>query len=162
MKTIVFSLFLAVFLIILGASNIFACVCVLPEHKNLKKQVKENFKESTAVFSGKVIEIIKESKVFSVKVKFKSQNTYKGKFINEVIISTGQGKGDCGYNFEVGKDYLIYAYGEVNDLETNICTRTALLESNGDLEILNKIKKPRKLNLLQNNLRNSIIGRVRH
>ena len=38
------------------------------------------------------------------------------------------GGGDCGYRFEIGKEYLVYAYlGEDKKLSTGICTRTGLL-----------------------------------
>jgi hypothetical protein len=43
--------------------------------------------------------------------------------------------GDCGFDFEVGKKYLVYAFkDEAGELSTNICTRTTRLErSRGNL-----------------------------
>lgn len=46
----------------------------------------------------------------------------------EVEIATGMGGGDCGFAFQVGVDYVIYAYRNAEGrLETGICSRTRLL-----------------------------------
>lgn len=43
----------------------------------------------------------------------------------EIEVLTGQGGGDCGYTFQVGTDYVIYAYNNSEgSLETGICSRT--------------------------------------
>ena len=56
---------------------------------------------------------------------FQVERLYKGALASEVTVVTGQGHGDCGYRFQVGEQYLVYA-GEDGDkrLGTNICTRT--------------------------------------
>lgn len=46
----------------------------------------------------------------------------------EVEIATGLGGGDCGFAFQVGADYVVYAYrNSEGRLETGICSRTRLL-----------------------------------
>ena len=44
----------------------------------------------------------------------------------EVVVATGIGGGDCGYKFERGASYLVYAYPGENGshLYTSVCTRT--------------------------------------
>src|SRR5215467_4757301 len=43
----------------------------------------------------------------------------------EVEIATGMGGGDCGYPFQAGADYVVYAYQNAEGrLETGICSRT--------------------------------------
>jgi hypothetical protein len=43
----------------------------------------------------------------------------------EIEIVTGRGGGDCGYSFQSGVDYVIYAYkNSEGRLETGICSRT--------------------------------------
>lgn len=43
----------------------------------------------------------------------------------EIEIVTGMGGGDCGYSFQTGVDYVIYAYkNSEGRLETGICSRT--------------------------------------
>jgi uncharacterized membrane protein len=47
----------------------------------------------------------------------------------EIEILTGQGGGDCGYPFQVGTNYVIYAYENGDGrLETGICSRTRRLD----------------------------------
>ncbi|HEV2298749.1 MAG TPA: hypothetical protein VGR72_09560 [Candidatus Acidoferrales bacterium] len=59
---------------------------------------------------------------------------FRGKLIGSVTVLTGIGTGDCGYDFETGKEYLVYA-SNVDDgvLFTSICTGTTLLEQAGPL-----------------------------
>lgn len=67
--------------------------------------------------------------------------SWKGNLAKTFTITTKLNQGNCGYEFVKGKTYLIYANGEDNKtLSTNICTRTAELASNKDVEILDKIK----------------------
>ncbi len=48
----------------------------------------------------------------------------------EIEVLTGQGGGDCGYPFQTGTDYVIYAYNNAGgSLETGICSRTQPLAS---------------------------------
>lgn len=146
MKVIIFSIFALVFLFALNAGDVFACTCSLPKgNKSDEQQVKESYKNSSIVFSGEVVEVIKNPNSFFVTVRFEVEKTWDNKeFQKEITVSTGQeGGGSCGYAFEVGKRYLVYAYGQKNDLKTNICSRTASFELNKDIAVLNKIKKPK-------------------
>jgi hypothetical protein len=53
-----------------------------------------------------------------------------------VVVYTGWGGGDCGYEFQVGSSYLVYAGGQT-DLGTSICSRTADLgHAQADLAVL--------------------------
>ncbi|MEO8368863.1 MAG: carboxypeptidase-like regulatory domain-containing protein [Candidatus Solibacter sp.] len=46
----------------------------------------------------------------------------------EIEVGTGMGGGDCGFGFQVGTDYVVYAYKNAEGrLETGICSRTRLL-----------------------------------
>jgi hypothetical protein len=48
-------------------------------------------------------------------------------------IATGNGGGDCGYEFEVGRTYLVYASRDTAGiLSTHLCTRTKLLDDAKD------------------------------
>jgi hypothetical protein len=51
----------------------------------------------------------------------------------EIEILTGLGGGDCGYPFETGAEYVIYAYNNSDGhLETGICSRTRPLPQAAD------------------------------
>lgn len=119
----------------LCVSNNFACSCIP------SPMVKESYERSSAVFVGEVIEIVQKPDVFFVEVKFKIEQKWNEGIGKIVTINTGKGGGDCGYQFEVGKKYLVYASQGNKGLNTNFCTRTALAENNKDIAVLNKIKK---------------------
>jgi hypothetical protein len=121
-----------------------ACTCDLPSPgKTLKPQVVEARKQSRPVFSGEVVEVIADPQVPYLKVKFRVEKYWKGVLTTEMIVVTGRGGGDCGYRFEVGARYLIFAYGGDAKLETNICQRTkGLEEATEDLKLLGKGKVP--------------------
>jgi len=143
MKKFVFSILIFAFVSIVNASEVFACSCVPTGDASLKTQVTEAYKKSSNVFSGEVIEITKGADAFSAKVKFKIDKSWKQKLSGELTIITATDSALCGYFFEVGKKYVVYAQGENSNLRTDICTRTALLKSSKDIAVLNKIKKPK-------------------
>jgi len=144
MNKIIFTIFFFAFFTVLNASNVFACSCVPQGDESIEPQVKEAYTNSTAVFVGEVVEVIQKPDTFITEVKFKVLKSWKNEFKDTASITTGRGGGDCGYEFEVGKRYLVYADGDKNKLRTNICTRTSAFESNKDVAFLNKIKKIKK------------------
>ncbi|WP_026909175.1 hypothetical protein [Paucisalibacillus globulus] len=101
--------------------------------------VEDELARSVAVFYGRVLEINEES--YPKKVLFDVKEIWKGTDQSQIIIQTGLGGGDCGIDFQVGQEYLVYAndshlYGD-EYLSTGICDRTiSTLTSNEDFEIL--------------------------
>ena len=62
-------------------------------------------------------------------VTFNVSRSYAGQQGKTVDLTTGMGGGDCGYPFEVGKQYLVYAWKDQSGkLSTGICSGTGLLE----------------------------------
>lgn len=122
----------------------YACSCAQPP------SVEEELERSKAVFSGKVLEV-KEQKGFTGYIKkrvlIEVAETWKGVSESQVIITTGSGGGDCGYEFQVGQEYLVYAtestmYGEA-ELVTIICDRTTEMgAAQEDLAVLGEGKEP--------------------
>jgi hypothetical protein len=121
--------------------------------------------QSDAVFSGKVTNITDNNNVITsffakivLKMGVKQYIAYKERFGGHKItfavkdswklvdttaiqVNTGYGGADCGYEFSVGNDYLIYAshaYGKPgNYLVTSICSRTTdMASATGDLAFL--------------------------
>ena len=70
-----------------------------------------------------------------VLVKMLVEDTFRGSLGgNDVEILTGMGGGDCGYGFEKGKKYLVYASEHRGRLYAGICSRTRpLIEATEDL-----------------------------
>src|SRR5215203_46385 len=124
MKKPIFLVAVIVFFM-LSADNIFGCSCLVPSNQPLSRRIKKAYLESAAVFYGEVTEITQKPEDFDLTVKIKVEKSWKNQTRAEVIIHTGRGGGDCGYNFEVGNKYLVYAYANKNTLETNIWMRTS-------------------------------------
>jgi hypothetical protein len=83
----------------------------------------EACKSSAAVFIGTVVSGRLEGDN-GRRYEFKVEESLKGKLNSNVEVFTGRGGGDCGYNFEIGGKYLVYAGGSQEELGTSICTRT--------------------------------------
>ena len=100
--------------------------------------------KSAAVFVGTVVSS-KNAKSTgqydfnSREVKFSVEEAFKGLSSTEVSVFTGWGGGDCGYPFQIGQQYLIYAYKDekTGRFGTSICSRTRQLsEAKDDLAYL--------------------------
>lgn len=129
-----------------------ACSCVMPPPPE------DALNEANAVFSGEVVEVIENKKLFGGSygktVHFKVDKAWKGTVESEMIITTGNDGGDCGFAFEKGQNYLVYAsmsnmYVE-GTLSTTICHRTTELSS--ATEDLNTLGEGQEVISLQEDL----------
>lgn len=136
------------FMLAFAAGPVFACSCVQlpPRLKTAIDVAKWYAGGSDAIFEGTVERVdIKwapedtpvggllpadmDQMPVLLKVTFDVSRTYKGKVQRSATITTGVGHGDCGFEFRVGKSYLVYAYRDSSGLlSTGICSATALLE----------------------------------
>jgi 5-hydroxyisourate hydrolase-like protein (transthyretin family) len=103
----------------------------------------ETFWKTSVVFAGEVLEIrdapepIGEALFGRRVVRFRVEKSWRGEVAGEVQVRTGTGGGDCGYNFERGVTYLVYANVREGRLSTGICNRTKpLAEAGEDLAYL--------------------------
>ncbi len=132
------------------SSSADSCTCVLPDPEKTEDQlIAEAFKRSTAVFEGKVKSIYdyytNDRRNSERRVTFTVITAWKGLSSKEVVIVTGFGRGDCGYEFEVGKNYLVYAGGSSQALGTSICHRTSSISyAQRDIRVISKLPKPDK------------------
>ena len=142
-KYIYISLVSAIFLIA-SAEKFYACSCEF-DSEPAKKQIQNSYIGADAVFSGKVVEI-KESPMNSRDfiIKFKVAKSWKGESSQEITISTAKESAMCGFNFEIGKIYLVYAFGKSGNFSTTNCTRTANLGKKSDAKYLDKLKRKSK------------------
>lgn len=139
---------------------IFACSCIG------KDSTSNAVKHSDFVFSGRVISkriftiqddsfpLPDRFQIRKIEYAFISTKVYKGKNINDTIkIITGVGSGDCGFPFNVGNEYIVYAnyankyhnWGTIVEpyLTTHICKRTMVfnkVEENFIKETISKNK----------------------
>jgi hypothetical protein len=93
--------------------------------------------KSAAVFLAKVVEV----KVMQVTLEV--ARTWKGVTTKTAVLTTFSGA-RCGYDFHVGRSYLVYAFrNDKRVLTTNFCTRTMPEASaKADLEALGPGQAP--------------------
>jgi hypothetical protein len=140
------SLATSVCLILLGGGAAQACTCELDLFQASETtKVRRARGEASAVFSGRVVELIRPADAHFFRVRFHVDRVWKGSVAAEAIVETGLGSGDCGYSFSKDETYLVYAYsGESGGpLGTNICQRTRLLSAAAaDTRALGRGRKP--------------------
>lgn len=108
-----------------------ACDCVPP------KDPIQAADASSAVFVGKVVMLDqgKDNWIATLQVK----QRWKGDLDQELTVYTALSEASCGFKFEKGKDYLVYAVKKDGLLQVSFCSRTKLLsEAKEDLDALNK------------------------
>ncbi|MCE9552016.1 MAG: hypothetical protein K8T91_01375 [Planctomycetes bacterium] len=122
----------------LAARTVSACSCIQPPPPQ------QAMEASSAVFTGKVVEIQQGQQQFAPKrVTFEVDRSYKGLDGGRVEVTTAADGAMCGFGFQKGKSYLVYCYGDKESLNTNLCTRTKSMENAGDdLKELGEGKKP--------------------
>lgn len=86
-----------------------------------------------AVFSGRVISVEatrQEDRFPRLTVRFALAEVWKGLPEGEVAtVTTAGDSAACGYHFEPGEEYLVYAQeGDPGSLSTGLCTRTSPLD----------------------------------
>lgn len=155
--TMMFSIFISFVSIVSVPSPSYACSCIEPP------SVEEEVERSEAVFSGEVLKVTnqKDYNGYKKKILFDVSTIWKGESQSQAIITTGQGGGDCGFDFQEGVEYLVYAnpssmYGDDDDLVTIICDRTTELKDAGDdLKVLGQGETPaEKIDLAEEQSKN--------
>ncbi|MEA3377063.1 MAG: hypothetical protein U9R72_12795 [Chloroflexota bacterium] len=120
------------------AGRAFACTCAPPGSPA------DELERSTAVFAGKVtgVELPGGDVISSadpVEVTFRVFTVWKGPTRDPLVVTTARSSISCGYEFETAKEYLVYAYGEEDDLQVSLCSRTRPLALAGaDLAALGR------------------------
>lgn len=118
-----------------------ACTCGAPP------PLAEAFEDSVAIFSGDLVAIRGYSEnSFAAVLTFRVSRVWKGSVTETFVMMTSSlGAGDCGFPFESGRAYLVYAYdwGDYELLTAWLCTRTQPLEyAEEDLQFLGKGRLP--------------------
>lgn len=171
-------------LVVLGVSLLrpavaHACSCVIPGEPDAERA------RSAAVFSGTVVAVdarerrapwLQFSRTFPfvhwgqaapinpelidwtpTRVTFEVAQVWKGNITQQQTIFTGTGGGDCGYGFDQGQEYIVYAYEAGEKLATGICGRTqALGLAQADLAALGVGRPPADNALTEENAASSV------
>jgi hypothetical protein len=104
---------------------------------------------SSAAFVGRVIDIDKPfldslglTRSGLHDVTFRIDRAWKGVSGDTVVIRTRLTGESCGYRFDIGRDYLVYASGDAA-LITGICTGTRPAEgAEADFKALDRLAAP--------------------
>ena len=113
-------------------SYMYACSCLELPPPN------QAYEEVDVVFSGEVISIDENWDNYYNQITIEVTNQWKGESLNIAKLLTEVNSAMCGYEFQINNNYLVYGYKGENNIYTNICTRTNLLEyANEDLDFLN-------------------------
>ena len=117
----VMGLFLVSGTILIKSRPAYGCSCVRPESASIEREA------STVVFTGEVVSIAPIEEGYFV--EFGVSERWKGPEGETIQVKTAANSAACGYAFDIGERYLVYAVGEETDLSVNICGRTAPLDS---------------------------------
>lgn len=123
-------LFLGGWIFSLHPGQVHACSCLQPLHPE------EALRQADAVFAGEVLDFRKadpgEREIYSDRYEaaFRVTAVWKGPDADRIKVLTADPSQEmCGYRFEPGVRYLVYAYERPGELVTGLCTRTAVLDT---------------------------------
>jgi hypothetical protein len=121
------ALILILFAFLAPVGQVYACSCAEPPPPKTAAE------KAAAVFTGIVTgrELLSRHEPFGPRrrYRFTVTDVLKGEVRRTVDVYTGLGGGDCGYSFELGQEYLVYAYATRTGLSTNICSRTRIINT---------------------------------
>lgn len=138
LSLVILALFIFPLSLVFQAPTAYGCSCIAPELPQASRD------QAAAVFAGRVTNIDRPSNFTStidpIKVTFDVSYVWKGKESNTINLLTARESASCGFPFEEGKEYLVYANTSEetgDDLHVSLCSRTALLtEANEDMAAL--------------------------
>lgn len=135
----------------MAAKPAYGCSCMRPGSAEAERD------RATAVFAGTVTSItplnssntsdgISGEDLYSgspfppnggYSVEFAVSEQWKGDVGATVSVNTAEHGAACGYGFEAGEAYLVYTYGEADDMSVGLCGRTnALANAAADIAVL--------------------------
>jgi hypothetical protein len=96
---------------------------------------KQALSDSAAVFSGEVADVEKQGSTATVTLRVSEM--WKGSEQGTLQVSTPSQEPACGYPFEDGREYLVYAYGKEEPFKVDLCSETKPLSKAGaSLQVL--------------------------
>lgn len=115
------SILIILLLSLLAPATALACSCIMPGTPGAERD------QAAAVFSGRVRSIAEVNDRLIVRIDV--DKSWKGISEGEVVVTTATNSAACGYGFEKGRSYLIYAHADAGaGLNVSLCSRTQRLE----------------------------------
>jgi hypothetical protein len=124
-----------------------ACSCAMPPGSQ-KERAERALSDSEAVFSGEVVRIDRPSGPMQSSGDletdtFRVLESWKGPEGGTLEVKTPVADMSCGYPFEEGREYLVYASEKPQSLEVYLCGETKpLSKAKEDLAALGEGEKP--------------------
>ena len=116
-----------------------ACSCAILGSK--QEMAKQALSDSAAVFSGEVADAEKQGRTATVTLRV--SEVWKGPEQGTLEVSTPSQETACGYPFEEGQEYLVYAYGKEEPFKVDLCSETKPLSKAGaSLQVLGDGQRP--------------------
>ncbi|HVR75675.1 MAG TPA: hypothetical protein VMT52_15175 [Planctomycetota bacterium] len=84
--------------------------------------------EAASVFSGRVI-AFGPVEPFNKRATFGVSAIWKGPIAETIDVFTSSDSAGCGIDFQVGAEYLVYAWEDETGFFTHLCSRTTLFNS---------------------------------
>ena len=143
------ALLLSVLWLLGNAGQAHACKCVQPGPPS------EEIEKFVAVFAGRVVSIEHSFDPNSrtlgpgdrTTIGLEVSTVWKGAVHEDMYVTTPPTGGSCGFAFEEGREYILYAHDSPYDdggYSVSICSRTALLsEAQADLDAFGDGDAPR-------------------
>lgn len=114
---------------VLGAPTARACTCIVPPPPV------EALSEAAAVFVGTASDLDKGAG--HLKVRLHVDRVYKGPVDEQITVWTASNSAACGFHFEQGTRYLVYAHEYEGQLRASLCSRTqAVADAQADFRAL--------------------------
>lgn len=119
MSFLVFAIIAAV-TTMMAIPPVYSCSCVPTPPPE------QAFQDADAVLMGKVISIQNGPGQYYITAKLRVSKIWKGeRDFSTALITTSDDGAMCGFNFQTGKSYVIYAYkNQDGRFQTNNCTRS--------------------------------------
>lgn len=127
----------------LSTDRAYACSCAVEAGVTKQERVQEAFSQANTVFAGKVVDLEDppspvNNRMDPITVSFNVPEAWKGSQAKTQEVTTPLSSASCGYEFQAGKEYLVYAS---EDMEVLLCGETKLLsEAKVDLETLETVE----------------------
>lgn len=154
MKKLIYISLVLTIVFVASAEITFACSCMITDEP-LETQIQKAFDGSTSVFSGEVVSVEPKDE-YTLSVKIKTLQIWKGEETDEFTVNTANQSAMCGYFFEVGKKYLVYANKSGEVLMATNCSRTAIFDEAGDAKRLDKLTETLKASANKIRLKNGV------
>lgn len=136
--------------IVIAPKQTYACDCAAAP------DVLKHRDEHDAVFKGTVVSENKKkgkgiiSSGGTYKITFDVSEVWRGKVTSSITVLSAFHEASCGFSFEEGKTYLVYAKLKDSDLHVSLCSRTASIDmASEDLSLLGSGSAPPELPLSQ-------------